>query len=40
MLTVIETVRRIGRNVFALLTEAVSAHFRRKAAPPLLAAAS
>jgi transposase len=38
MLTVIETCRRAGRNVFAWLTEAVRAHFRRETAPPLLAA--
>jgi len=39
MLTVIETARRAGRNAFAWLTSAVRAHFRREAAPPLLAAA-
>lgn len=39
MLTVIETCRRAGRNVFAWLTESVRAHFRRDTAPPLLAAA-
>jgi transposase len=39
MLTTIETVRRAGRNVFAWLADAVRAHFRREAAPPLLAAA-
>lgn len=39
MLTVVETARRAGRNVFAWLTAAVRAHFRREAAPPLLAAA-
>lgn len=38
LLTVIETCRRAGRNVFAWLTEAVRAHFRREAAPPLVAA--
>jgi transposase len=37
MLTVIETCRRSGRNVFAWLTEAVRAHFHRDAAPTLLA---
>ncbi|MCI0700807.1 MAG: IS66 family transposase [Planctomycetia bacterium] len=39
MLTVIETCRRAGRNVFAWLTQTVRAHFHREAAPPLLAAA-
>jgi transposase len=39
MLSVIETTRRAGRNVFAWLTETVRAHFRREAAPPLPAAA-
>lgn len=39
MLTVIETCRRAGRNVFAWLTDTVAAHFRRDAAPSLLAAA-
>ena len=39
MLTVIETCRRAGRNVFAWLTEAVGSHFRREASPSLLAAA-
>jgi transposase len=39
MLTVIETCRRAGRNAFAWLTEALRAHFRREAAPSLLAAA-
>jgi hypothetical protein len=39
MLTVIETCRRAGRNAFAWLTDTVAAHFRRDAAPPLLAAA-
>jgi transposase len=39
MLTVIETLRRAGRNAFAWLTEAVRAHFRGDAAPPLVAAA-
>ena len=38
MLTVIETCRRAGRNAFAWLTQAVAAHFRRTAAPPLAAA--
>jgi transposase len=35
MLTVIETCRHTGRNVFAWLTEAVRAHFHRETAPPL-----
>jgi transposase len=39
MLTVIETCRRQARNAFAWLTQAVGAHFRREATPPLLAAA-
>jgi transposase len=39
MLSVIETCRRAGTNVFAWLTEAVRAHFHRGPAPPLLAAA-
>jgi transposase len=39
LLTVIETARRAGRNVFAWLTEVVRAHFRCESAPPLLAAA-
>jgi Transposase IS66 family len=39
MLTVIETARRRGRNVFAWLTEAVQAHLRRENTPSLLAAA-
>jgi transposase len=39
MLTVIETCRRAGRNVFAWLTAAVAVHFRGEATPPLLAAA-
>jgi transposase len=39
LLTVIETCRRAGRNAFGWLTEAVRAHFRREAAPPLSAAA-
>jgi transposase len=39
MLTVIETARRAGRNVFAWLTEAVRACFHRETPPPLLAAA-
>jgi transposase len=39
LLTVIETCRRQSRNAFAWLTEAVRAHFRREAAPPLLSAA-
>lgn len=37
MLTVIETCRRAGRNVFAWLTEAVRNYFRREPAPSLLA---
>jgi transposase len=40
LLTVVETCRRAGQNSFAWLTEAVRAHFRREAAPPLLAAVS
>lgn len=38
LLTVIETCRRAGRNVFAWLTEAVRAKFAGEAVPPLLAA--
>jgi transposase len=38
MLTVIETCRRVGRNVFAWLTDAVRARFRREILPPLLVA--
>ena len=38
LLTVIETSRRQGTNVFAWLTEAVQAHLRREAPPPLVAA--
>jgi transposase len=38
LLTVIETCRRAGRNVFAWLTEAIGAHFHREGTPPLLAA--
>lgn len=37
MLTVIETCRRQGRNVFAWLSEAVAADFHGQAAPSLLA---
>ena len=37
MLTVIETARRQGRNVFEWLTEAVRAKLGRQPAPPLLA---
>jgi transposase len=40
MLTVIETARRAGRNVFAWLTEAVQACFHRDATPPLVATVS
>ncbi len=39
MLTVIETARRVARNVFAWLTDAVHAHLRRQTAPSLLATA-
>jgi transposase len=39
LLTVIETARRVGRNVFAWLADAVHAHLRRQAAPSLLLAA-
>jgi hypothetical protein len=39
MLTVIETGRRQGTNVFAWLTAAVEAHLRQQTAPPLVAAA-
>lgn len=39
MLSVIETARRQGRNVFAWLTEAVAVHFRGEATPPRLATA-
>lgn len=39
MLSVIETCRRVGRNVFAWLTDTVRAHFHRDAAPALLATA-
>jgi hypothetical protein len=39
MLSVIETARRAGRNVFVWLTQTVRAHFQRETAPPLLAAA-
>jgi transposase len=38
LLTVIETARRAGRNVFAWLTEAVQVYFNREADPPLVAA--
>ena len=37
MLTVIETGRRVGRNVFEWLTDVVHAHLHRKATPTLLA---
>jgi transposase len=37
MLTVIETCRQQGRNVFALLTHAVAAHLAHQPAPSLLA---
>ena len=39
LLTVVETGRRQGRDVFAWLTEAVRAHLGGRPAPPLLATA-
>jgi transposase len=39
LLTVVETGRRQGRDVFAWLTEAVRAHLGGQPSPPLLAAA-
>jgi transposase len=38
LLTVIETGRRQGRDVFSWLTDAVRAHLGGQAVPPLLAA--